>query len=248
MGRNRRCKRVRRPPVVLDPRSLRHGHRSATIVDNLVSAPTSTAWNPPPPTARSTGTTNGGPARARRLAVRRLGRRLEHLYESAAAAYTRRPVAARTKDPLAPFGPAVRAWFEATFEAPTPGPGGGLGGDQRRAEHPDPRAHRQRQDPGRVPVVPRPPGRGSAAGPHAADPGSVRVLYISPLKALAYDVERNLRAPLAGITLAAQRLGRSRRASRSRAAPATPRPTSAETSSATRRTSSSPRPRASTCC
>ena len=23
-------------------------------------------------------------------------------------------------DPLAPFGPAVRAWFEATFEAPTP--------------------------------------------------------------------------------------------------------------------------------
>ncbi len=38
-------------------------------------------------------------------------------------------------------------------------------------------------------------------------PGSVRVLYISPLKALAYDVERNLRAPLAGIALAAQRLG-----------------------------------------
>ena len=28
-------------------------------------------------------------------------------------------MAARTKDPLAPFGPAVRAWFEATFEAPT---------------------------------------------------------------------------------------------------------------------------------
>ena len=35
----------------------------------------------------------------------------------------------------------------------------------------------------------------------------MRVLYISPLKALAYDVERNLRAPLAGIALAAQRLG-----------------------------------------
>ena len=43
--------------------------------------------------------------------------------------------------------------------------------------------------------------------PTRGDPGSVRVLYISPLKALAYDVERNLRAPLAGITLAAQRLG-----------------------------------------
>ncbi|MGB7963548.1 MAG: DEAD/DEAH box helicase, partial [Propionicimonas sp.] len=34
-----------------------------------------------------------------------------------------------------------------------------------------------------------------------------RVLYISPLKALAVDVERNLRAPLVGIGHAAQRLG-----------------------------------------
>ncbi len=34
-----------------------------------------------------------------------------------------------------------------------------------------------------------------------------RVLYISPLKALAHDVDRNLRAPLAGIRHAAQRLG-----------------------------------------
>ncbi len=30
--------------------------------------------------------------------------------------------------------------------------------------------------------------------------GRCRVLYISPLKALAVDVERNLRAPLAGIS------------------------------------------------
>ena len=37
----------------------------------------------------------------------------------------------------------------------------------------------------------------------------LRVLYISPLKALAVDVERNLRVPLAGITAAAQRLGAS---------------------------------------
>ena len=34
-----------------------------------------------------------------------------------------------------------------------------------------------------------------------------RVLYVSPLKALAVDVERNLRAPLAGIRQAAARLG-----------------------------------------
>jgi ATP-dependent helicase Lhr and Lhr-like helicase len=35
----------------------------------------------------------------------------------------------------------------------------------------------------------------------------VRVLYVSPLKALVYDVERNLRAPLAGILRTAERLG-----------------------------------------
>src|ERR1700736_1301587 len=34
-----------------------------------------------------------------------------------------------------------------------------------------------------------------------------RVLYISPIKALAVDVERNLRAPLVGIAQAAQRMG-----------------------------------------
>ncbi|MDJ0928480.1 MAG: DEAD/DEAH box helicase [Gammaproteobacteria bacterium] len=34
----------------------------------------------------------------------------------------------------------------------------------------------------------------------------VRVLYVSPLKALVYDIERNLRAPLVGIARAAERL------------------------------------------
>ena len=52
--------------------------------------------------------------------VERLARsQLERLYEMNPDAYTRRPVVARSVDPLAPFGPAVRAWFEATFEAPT---------------------------------------------------------------------------------------------------------------------------------
>ncbi|MEO0425069.1 MAG: DEAD/DEAH box helicase, partial [Pseudomonadota bacterium] len=36
--------------------------------------------------------------------------------------------------------------------------------------------------------------------------GGVRLLYISPLKALVYDIERNLRAPLAGIARTADRL------------------------------------------
>ncbi|WP_460490729.1 DEAD/DEAH box helicase, partial [Corynebacterium nasicanis] len=37
--------------------------------------------------------------------------------------------------------------------------------------------------------------------------GGVKVLYISPLKALGVDVENNLRAPLNGIARVAQRLG-----------------------------------------
>ena len=44
----------------------------------------------------------------------------------------------------------------------------------------------------------------AAAGGQAA---LARVLYVSPLKALAVDVERNLRAPLAGIAHAAARRG-----------------------------------------
>ncbi len=38
-----------------------------------------------------------------------------------------------------------------------------------------------------------------AAAPQGDEDRKVRVVYVSPLKALSYDVERNLRAPLAGI-------------------------------------------------
>ncbi len=116
-------------------------------------------------------------------------------------------MAARTRDPLAPFGPAVRAWFEATFEAPTEAQADGW------------RAISE----GRHTLIHAPTGSGKTLAaflwcldrladrpsppPTRGEPGSVRVLYISPLKALAYDVERNLRAPLAGIALASQRLG-----------------------------------------
>jgi ATP-dependent Lhr-like helicase len=117
-------------------------------------------------------------------------------------------VAARTSpDPLAPFGPAVRAWFEATFEAPTPAQAQGWAAIAA----------------GRNTLIHAPTGSGKTLAaflwcldrlvvdprpvPTRQDPGSIRVLYISPLKALTYDVERNLRAPLAGIALAAQRLG-----------------------------------------
>ncbi len=112
---------------------------------------------------------------------------------------------ART-DPLAPFSPAVREWFATSFEAPTEAQAEGWAAIAR-GEHT---------------LIHAPTGSGKtlAAFLYALDrlvrdpsppatrenPGHVRILYISPLKALTYDVERNLRAPLAGIALAAARL------------------------------------------
>ena len=62
-----------------------------------------------------------------------------------------------------------------------------------------------------------------ASTPPPAEPQRrCRVLYVSPLKALAVDVERNLRAPLAGMRHAAVRLGEPEPQIRSRSAPATP--------------------------
>jgi ATP-dependent helicase Lhr and Lhr-like helicase len=116
-------------------------------------------------------------------------------------------VATLVADPLAPFSPAVRAWFESSFEAPTEAQSRGWEAIAR-GEHT---------------LIHAPTGSGKtlaaflyaldrlarhpSPAPTRADPGHVRVLYISPLKALTYDVERNLRAPLTGIGLAAQRLG-----------------------------------------
>jgi ATP-dependent Lhr-like helicase len=113
-------------------------------------------------------------------------------------------------DPLAPFSPAVRAWFESTFEAPTQAQAEGWAAISQ----------------GRHTLIHAPTGSGktlaaflwtldrlaaTTPSPRPSQtrehPGTVRVLYISPLKALTYDVERNLRAPLAGIALAAARLG-----------------------------------------
>ena len=118
------------------------------------------------------------------------------------------PAAAPGGDPLEPFSPAVRAWFESSFAAPTQAQAEGWAAIAR----------------GRHTLIHAPTGSGKtlaaflwtldrlASGPPRptptkADPGSIRVLYVSPLKALTYDVERNLRAPLAGIALAAARLG-----------------------------------------
>jgi ATP-dependent helicase Lhr and Lhr-like helicase len=89
----------------------------------------------------------------------------------------------------APFSPAVRGWFERTFDAPTPAQERGWPAIAS-GEHV---------------LIQAPTGSGKtlAAFLWALDrarPGEgMQVLYVSPLKALNYDVERNLRGPLAGI-------------------------------------------------
>ena len=109
-----------------------------------------------------------------------------------------------TADALDGFSPATRAWFEAAFAEPTLAQAGAW----------------QAIGKGEDTLVVAPTGSGKtlaaflwaidklAALPPPADPKlRTRVLYISPLKALAVDIERNLRAPLTGIRQAAQRLG-----------------------------------------
>src|ERR671923_2851317 len=94
-------------------------------------------------------------------------------------------------DALDVFSPATRAWFERTFDAPTPAQAKGWPAIAS----------------GSHALIQAPTGSGKtlAAFLYAIDrltpsPGSgLRVLYVSPLKALNYDVERNLRGPLAGL-------------------------------------------------
>ena len=95
---------------------------------------------------------------------------------------------------------AVRDWFEASFEAPTDAQAGGWAAI---AERPSTRSSTPRR--GAARPSPRSCGRldrlaaNPSPTPTRETPGTVRVLYVSPLKALTYDVERNLRAPLTGI-------------------------------------------------
>ena len=107
------------------------------------------------------------------------------------------------------FSPAVREWFTSSFEAPT----------QAQAEG------WEAISAGHHTLIHAPTGSGKTLAaflwcldrltrepsppPARGTVGHVRVLYVSPLKALTYDVERNLKAPLTGIGLAAARLGES---------------------------------------
>ena len=107
----------------------------------------------------------------------------------------------RTAEALARFSAPTREWFTGTFPRPTPA--------QEQAwnaiadgEH-------------TLVIAPTGSGKTLAAFLWAIDslardnpPGkATRVLYISPLKALAVDVEQNLRTPLTGITRVARRHG-----------------------------------------
>ena len=109
-----------------------------------------------------------------------------------------------TDPALEPFSEPVRAWFSTTFTTPTPPQAQGwpaiADGDHTLV------------------LAPTGSGKTLAAFLWGLDrlvttpvpedrERRTRLLYVSPLRALAVDVEKNLRSPLAGIALAAERLG-----------------------------------------
>ena len=112
-------------------------------------------------------------------------------------------------DPLARFSPPVATWFRDAFAAPTPAQVDGwaaiAAGGHVLLHAPTGSGKTLAAFLWCLDRLVREPARPAATA--ATAPGSVRILYVSPLKALTYDVERNLRAPLAGIALAGARLG-----------------------------------------
>ena len=108
---------------------------------------------------------------------------------------------------LAGFHPAVAEWFRRRFpEGPTTPQAEGWPHIARRPRHAHRRAHRLGQDAA--------PGSSSASTASTAPTsagddidGTTRVVYVSPLKALAVDIAENLERPLAEIAAVAQELG-----------------------------------------
>lgn len=125
-------------------------------------------------------------------------------------------------DVLERFAPATREWFRGAFVAPTSAQAGAWDAISagRHALVVAPTgsgktlsaflwaidaliAEKARA----APLVVDAAATGRRKKPPAGSLPATRVLYISPLKALGVDVERNLRSPLVGISLAARRLG-----------------------------------------
>src|SRR5690349_5459580 len=97
-------------------------------------------------------------------------------------------------DPLAHFSPRTREWFRSAFAGPT--------------------AAQEQAWPaiasGEHVLISAPTGSGKTlaaflygidrlAGQPGRDGEGIQLVYVSPLKALSYDIDRNLRAPLRGI-------------------------------------------------
>ncbi len=105
------------------------------------------------------------------------------------------------------FDPLVRDWFTAAFAAPTAAQAGAwdaIGkGEHTLVVAPTGSG----QDAGRVPVGDRRSGGRWPRLRRAQPAQRCTVLYLSPLKALAVDVERNLRSPLTGVGAVAARRG-----------------------------------------
>jgi ATP-dependent helicase Lhr and Lhr-like helicase len=120
---------------------------------------------------------------------------------------TERKASAKS-DPLAPFSASVRRWFEASFEHPTPAQALGWeaisGGSNALICAPTGSGKTLAAFLWGIDRLARTTADGPKADAYRPDSarrqkGGVKVLYISPLKALSYDIERNLRAPLRGI-------------------------------------------------
>ena len=115
------------------------------------------------------------------------------------------PPADPTPSALGRFGRATQDWFAGAFEAPTEAQSGAWSAVAS----------------GHHALVVAPTGSGKTLAaflwaldtlldperPEVDPAARCRVVYVSPLKALAADVERNLRSPLTGIRQAAARLG-----------------------------------------
>lgn len=98
-----------------------------------------------------------------------------------------------TLNPLDPFTPEVRRWFEASFKGPTRAQAEGWkaisGGSNTLICAPTGSGKTLASFLWGIDSLARRPNR----------PSGVKLVYISPLKALSYDIDRNLKAPLAGI-------------------------------------------------